>query len=375
MLYVANLGVTITRSGPLCASTIVAPEDVQTAVAVARSRTSTTARAIARSSGPVISWTSCTRWPYGIHGTSRVARPVSSRHPQAPIGGRSLPQLVHVLALGSAVVTAGATILIRLGFRGADAFTSYWINLVVGTAGLWLAVLVAAPSGPTELHGILYFVLAGLVGTTAGRLLRFVSIDRMGASVAAALTNLHPFIAAGLAILLLGESVTAPILAGTAVIVAGTVLLSAGGRILGFRPSQLVFPFLSAACFGAVAILRKLGLGGAGPLLGFAVNVTTALVAFTVFLAASGHLRRLRCEPPSLGYLIAAGVLENFGVLLGVLALRVGTVSVVAPLSGTMPLFVLALSWVFLRDIERINARLVTGTLLIVLGVYLITAL
>jgi drug/metabolite transporter (DMT)-like permease len=40
-----------------------------------------------------------------------------------------------------------------------------------------------------------------------------------------------------------------------------------------------------------------------------------------------------------------------------------------------MPLFVLALSWLFLRDIERINARLTTGTLLIVLGVYLITAL
>ena len=241
--------------------------------------------------------------------------------------------------------------------------------------GLWLAVLVVAPSGPSTLGGILYFVLAGLVGTTAGRLLRFVSIERVGASVAAALINLHPFIAAALAILLLGEAVTASILAGTAVIVAGTVLLSAGSRILGFRPSQLVFPFLSAACFGAVAILRKLGLGGTGPLLGFAVNVTTALVAFTGFLAASGHLRRLRCEPRSLGYLIGAGVLENVGVLLGVLALRAGAVSVVAPLTGTMPLFVLGLSWLFLRDIERITARLAAGTLLIVLGVYLITAL
>ncbi len=62
-------------------------------------------------------------------------------------------------------------------------------------------------------------------------------------------------------------------------------------------------------------------------------------------------------------------------MLLGIFALRVGTVSVVAPLTGTMPLFVLALSSLFLRDIERITARLVVGTLLIVLGVYLITAL
>jgi uncharacterized membrane protein len=245
----------------------------------------------------------------------------------------------------------------------------------VGAAGLWLTVLALGRSEPAGLRGILYFILAGLVGTTAGRLLRFVAIDKVGASVSAALINLHPFISAGLAILLLGEAVTMPILAGTAVIVVGTVLLSVGGRLLGFRPRQLIYPFLSAACFGAVAILRKLGLGGAGPFLGFAVNVTTALVAFTGMLAVSGRLRRLQCEPRTLGYLIAAGVLENAGVLLGVLALRAGTVSVVAPLVGTMPLFVLALSALFLRDIERISVRLAMGTLLIVLGVYLITAL
>ncbi len=245
----------------------------------------------------------------------------------------------------------------------------------MGTIGLWIALLLLAPSERAELHGILYFALAGLVGTTAGRLLRFVSIERVGASVSSALINLYPFVAAGLAILLLGEAVTAPILAGTAVIVAGTVLLSFSGSILGFRPSQLAFPFLSAGCFGAVAILRKVGLGGAGPLLGFAVNVTTALVAFTAFLAASGYLRHLRCERRSLKHLIAAGIFENAGVLCTVLALRAGSVSVVAPLSGTTPLFVLALSWVFLRDLESVGVRLVAGTSLIVLGVYLITAL
>ena len=236
-------------------------------------------------------------------------------------------------------------------------------------------MLVLAPGDRADARGVLYFVLAGLVGTTAGRLLRFLAIWQVGASLAAALINLYPFIAAGLAILLLGDTVTLPIVAGTAVIVGGTVLLSASGRLLGFRPGQLVLPVLSAACFGGVAILRKLGLGSAGPVLGFAVNVTTALVAFTAFLAVTGRLWRLRCEPRRLGYLIGAGVLENAGVLLQVLALHVGTVSVVAPLSGTTPLFVLALSSVFLRDVERITPRLTAGTLCIVLGVYLITAL
>jgi uncharacterized membrane protein len=246
---------------------------------------------------------------------------------------------------------------------------------VVGTITIWLSVVFLAPTERADLHGFLYFALAGLIGTTGGRLFRFMAIEQVGASVSSALINLYPFVAAGLAIILLGEDVTAAILAGTAVIVAGTILLSASGSILGFRPSQLIFPFASAACFGAVSILRKLGLGGAGPLLGFAINVTTALIAFTAFLTASGQLRRLRWGRDSLRFLLAAGVFENAGVLCTVLALKAGSVSVVAPLAGTTPLFVLALSRIFLHDLEPLRFRLVVGTLLIVLGVYLITAL
>lgn len=280
-----------------------------------------------------------------------------------------------VLALGSAILTGAATILIRQGLRGSDPFTGYLINLVVGAVGLWAAVLALAPSEPMQFQGIAYFVLAGLIGTVAGRLLRFFAIEKVGASVTAALTNLYPFISAGLAILLLGEQVTLAIVAGTAVIVAGTTVLSTSGRLVGFRPVHLLLPFLSATCFGVVQILRKLGLAGAGPLFGFAVNVTTALVAFTAFLLVTGNLRGMSCRGRSLVYFVAAGIAENAGVFMAVVALGLGTVSVVAPLTGSAPLFVLLMTFLFLRGVERLTARVVAGTVLIVLGVYLITAL
>jgi drug/metabolite transporter (DMT)-like permease len=47
----------------------------------------------------------------------------------------------------------------------------------------------------------------------------------------------------------------------------------------------------------------------------------------------------------------------------------------VAPLLGTSPIFVLLLSFVFLRSLEPLGGRVVAGTLLIVLGVYCLTAL
>jgi len=123
------------------------------------------------------------------------------------------------------------------------------------------------------------------------------------------------------------------------VIVAGTILLSAGGMRLGFRPGQLVLPLLSAVCFGVVAVLRKLGLSDTGPIVGSAINVTTALIAFTTFLLASGARRSWCVRGRSLAHFVAAGLTENAGVFMNVLALGLGTVSVVTPLYGTAPIF------------------------------------
>jgi uncharacterized membrane protein len=249
------------------------------------------------------------------------------------------------------------------------------MNLVVGTAGVWIAVAATGGFGRPSLAGIALFAFSGLIGTVAGRLLRFISIETVGASISAAMINLSPLVSSGLAILFLGERVTAPVLLGTCVIVAGTTLLSAGRRGRGVRLRHLVLPAFSAACFGVVAVLRKVGLSDIAPIPGFAVNVTAALVAFTAFLFATRQTDAMACRGRSLVYFVAAGVAENASVFLVVLGLSVGTVSVVAPLSSVSPIFVLVLSALFLRGVEILDRRIVAGTLLTVAGVYLITAL
>src|SRR3989441_7174821 len=192
---------------------------------------------------------------------ARNARMLTLAHDRGVLPlGRPMPRTVYVLALASAFCSAGATIFIRQGLRGRGPYTGFWINLVVGTVGLWAAVLLTGGFGRLSATGIAFFVLAGLIGTVAGRLLRFVSIEKVGASIAAALINLHPLFATGVAILLLGERVTAPILAGTGGIVLGAVLLSTGGLRGGVRPGEITPPPLSGRCFRLVA-----GAGGVGP--------------------------------------------------------------------------------------------------------------
>jgi drug/metabolite transporter, DME family len=286
-----------------------------------------------------------------------------------------MPRSAHLLALIAAFTSAGATIFIRQGLRGSTSFAGFWINLAVGTIGLWVAVFATGGVGRVSALGLALFALAGLIGTVGGRLLRFVSIEKVGAAISSALTNLNPLISSCLAVLLLGERVTTAIVAGTVVIVLGTILLSGGGLRLGVRPAQLALPVLSAVCFGVVAILRKVGLSQMSAVTGSAVNVTTALVAFTAFLLASGNRdSMMTVRGRSLALFIAAGVTENAGVFLNVVALGLGTVSVVAPLYGSAPIFVLLLSYFFLRGVEVLSGRVVLGTVLIVLGVYLITA-
>jgi uncharacterized membrane protein len=277
------------------------------------------------------------------------------------------------MALSSAMCAALATMLIQRGLRQSNFYAGAWINVVVGAIAAWSATLLLVPWQAYTWRAVPYFVFSGVVGTAGGRLFRVLAIQKVGAPVAAAINNLAPLVATGLAILLLGEHVTPPILGGTLVIVAGTILLSLSGRYVGFRVRDLAYPFIAASCFGTVAIVRKLGLSTAGPLFDAAINVTAALVASTAFVAASGNLGSLRCDRRSLLYFIAGGIAENSGVFLVLLALGFGEVSVVIPLAGTAPLFVLLIAYFLPSEGARLNWRVVAGAILIVLGVVLLT--
>ena len=291
-----------------------------------------------------------------------------------PLPGALMASLApQVMALSSALCSAVAAILIQRGLRGSNFYAGFWINIVVGMVALWSATLFLVSPDEYRWRAVPFFVFSGLVGTTGGRFFRVMSIEKVGVSVASAINNLAPLISTALAIVLLGEHVTLPILAGTLVIVAGTILLSLSGKQGGFRARHLVYPFVAASCFGVVAIARKLGLGHAGPLFGAAMNITAALIASSAFVVASGNRGALRCARRSLLYFIGGGIAENAGVFLVLLALGSGDVSVVIPLAGTAPLFVLALAYLFPSAAERLSGRIVAGAVLIVLGVALLS--
>src|SRR5215475_6614030 len=163
------------------------------------------------------------------------------------------------MALSSALCSAVATTFIQRGLRRSNFYAGFWINIAVGVIGLWSIVLLVVPYQDYNWRAVPYFIFSGVVGTAGGRLFRVLAIHKVGASVAAAVNNLSPLIASGLAILLLGERVTPPIVVGTLVIVLGTILLSLSGKYVGFHVRHLGYPLLAASFFGTVAPVRNLG--------------------------------------------------------------------------------------------------------------------
>src|SRR5262245_11792769 len=179
---------------------------------------------------------------------------------------------VHALALSSAVCSAVATMLIQRGLRRSNFYAGFWLNVAVGAVGLWAAVLLLVPRDEYNWHAAPYFIASGVIGTAAGRLFRVAAIEKVGASVSAAILNLAPLISTVLAVALLGERITLAILSGTLVVVLGTTLLSVSGKHVGFRPRELIYPCISAKCFAVVAIPTKLCPGLDGPGFDAAIN-------------------------------------------------------------------------------------------------------
>src|SRR2546426_11892707 len=91
-----------------------------------------------------------------------------------------MPQTMHLLALGGALCSAASTIFIRKGLRESDPFSGFWINLVVGTISLWIAVAFTGGGGHASLKGALFFVCAGLIGAIGGGGVPVLSLERGG---------------------------------------------------------------------------------------------------------------------------------------------------------------------------------------------------
>ena len=131
----------------------------------------------------------------------------------------------------------------------------------------------------------------------------------------------------------------------------------------------------AAACYGALAVLgRKVALDIAPPLVANTFSmILGTLVLFAIFHAQIRADYKVRPSKKGWLFVALAGCASTWGVTFWFLALGKAPAILVAPLAGTSPLFALIMTLIFLRGMERVTIRTFIGTLMVIIGVALIT--
>lgn len=288
-----------------------------------------------------------------------------------------------VFALLSAAFFGANALCVRLSLRGSTAATATLVSIIINLVGFWFLAGLRGSLQHVLTPASLVFALAGVFAPALSRYTLYEGINIIGVARAQTLSNTTPIFAALLAMAVLGETVSWRVGVGTILVVGGVALivrpsgepLSQLGPAIRRRWLTGALLALNTAVFASVSfLLRKIGLRMlADPVLGAAITVTSSLVILIPFVAARWRHDPLRADRASFGMIVVAGLLSTGGFLMYYMALNLGEVVRVTPLSNTTPLFALVFLYLF-RQVEEIAATTVAGVLVTVLGVVFVAA-
>jgi drug/metabolite transporter (DMT)-like permease len=277
------------------------------------------------------------------------------------------------LACLSALLFGGMSVGLRVGLtRHSDAELATLCTVAAALVVGIVAATAEAPSRGVHAGAAWPFLLAGLISPGAAQILVTLAIREAGASRSSVVLGAAPLVSVTIALVFLGEPVSAALVVGAILIVAGGLELAwERGRPDHVRRIGLLFAFVATILFSARDnLVRWLsrdtpvppGVAAAAALLGGALLLAVLLVP------------RLRTRPTLAQVLPFLGV----GVLFGLSYVSLfeayyrGRVTVVSPLVATESLWGVFLSIVFIRHVELVGRRLVLGAFLVVAGGVLI---
>lgn len=289
---------------------------------------------------------------------------------------RAYSSLMWLLAACLSALFAGLTsVLAKAGVATTSSSVATALRTVVVATGAWgMAALVGSASslGAIDGQSLLFLILSGLA-TGASWLCYFAALARGDVSRVAPIDKLSTVLAIVLALILLGEPVSAWGAAGIVAITAGTLLmvepsdLSGLPRALRGGGSWLVYALASALFAALTSILGKVGISGVDPTLGTAVRTVVVLAMAWVIVTVQGRLGDVRDIPArELAFIVASGAATCASWLAYYHALKDGPASVVVPIDKLSILVTVAFSAAVFH--ERFTRRYLAGLALMCVG-------
>jgi drug/metabolite transporter (DMT)-like permease len=279
------------------------------------------------------------------------------------------------LALLSALLFGAMSVGLRIGLRKVPDAELATVATVAGAlAVVVVAAAIEAPFRGVHAAAAWPFLLAGLLQPGVGQLFVTKGIELAGASRSSVVFGIAPLVSVTIAIVILGEPASAPLIVGAVLIVGGGIELARERARPGHvRRLGLVLAFVATVLFATRDnLLRHLAVGTTVPP---AIAAVAALLggALVIGPALGPRLRGREIVRPSLPFLVV-GVFFGLSYVSLFEAYYRGRVTVVSPLIATESLWGIVLSILFIREVELVGRRLVIGALLVVAGGALITA-
>ena len=268
------------------------------------------------------------------------------------------------LALVSALLFGGMSVGLRIGLSRYPDVSLATLATIGGALVVTLVVAaLEVPSRGVHAGAAWPFALAGLIQPGVGQLLVTLAIREAGASRASIVFGAAPLVSVSIALVALGEPLSAPLLAGAVLIVAGGFELARErDRPEHVRPLGLVFAFVAMALFSTRDnVLRWLAKGTTVPP---GVAASAALLGGMVVIAAVLGPRVGRPQLRAVLPFLVVGVLFGLSYVALFEAYYRGRVTVVSPLIATESLWGVGLSLLLIRHTELVGRRLVLGALL-----------
>ena len=274
----------------------------------------------------------------------------------------------------ASVCFATGSLLAQRGLYIVPTPWGAWITLVVNAIFLLAFHFVLYPDAPIFVADNLTFVVVGLFVPGMTRVLTFRGIRTMGSAITSTIVNTTPMFSTALAMVVLEERPGPLVLAGVALIVGGLVIISWEGSERSWKRTELIFPFLAAGLFAMKDVTVRWGLGGSGsPILAAGIAAFTSTVE--IWLINRYVHKETFLLPPKhvIHWFVSSGLFTGGSFLFMFLALSMERVSIIAPLVNSYAVFVLLLTPLIARQIERVNLRKTAGAVLVVAGIFLIS--
>ena len=280
-------------------------------------------------------------------------------------------------AFGSAFFAGVTAILAKCGIRETDSTVATAIRTIVVLIFACLMALLTAPLTSIMIISARTWVFLILSGITTGAswLCYFHALQKGDVNKVVPIDKSSTILTMLLAMLFLGEGISAYGILAIALIGIGTFLMiekqeNNGAKAAG-NHSWVAYAFLSALFASLTSILGKIGIEGIDSNLGTAIRTFVVLIMSWIVVFATGKKGKLRgIRIRELLFILVSGIATGASWLCYYRALQEGPASIVTPIDKLSIVVTIVFSRIVFK--EHLSKKALTGLLAIIAGTLLI---